>query len=236
MNRDQKREAKVSFGIPLPDLAYARFRREMCIAAKIYEANHEADISTSGAIIVSKARDKDGYDIYGTSFGENIKVIDSLANAVIIKLKECIPPIKEIQEKILKQYMDTFLNTAVDIIFSENDEGKIKDIEPDLLYPFYRSEYIKSDETPNTVRQSSGILMISNETKEETKEKSLSIMVFGSVRNVINTLTLTLIYKLKEDIVPTNEARETVLTEFMSAFYNAANNEFFGDNQFHVKE
>ena len=104
----------------------------------------------------------------------------------------------------------------------------------DLLYCRFRKELLGSAEKleshPESNITSSGIILLSTKFSELTYNMDTSS--FGSLEDIINTLTFTLLKKLKDSTASDKKSREKVLITFMDFFVQEAKEEFFGDDDF----
>ena len=104
----------------------------------------------------------------------------------------------------------------------------------DLLYCRFRKELLGSAEKlesqPESNITSSGIILLSTKFSELTYKMDTSS--FGSLEDIINTLTFTLLKKLKDSTASDKKSREKVLITFMDFFVQEAKEEFFGDDDF----
>lgn len=100
----------------------------------------------------------------------------------------------------------------------------------DFLYYRYRKTLLDADKKrkadPDADITASGIILLSNKLDEMTYK--MDTTTFGSYEDIINTLTFTLIKKLKDNTVPVREAQKQVLSSFLTFFVHAAFEEFFG--------
>ena len=92
----------------------------------------------------------------------------------------------------------------------------------DLMYTHgfrnrYKAAKSKLDVDPHAKLLSTGILIVSDKLKEG--QYAIQTSLFGSVNNVINTLTDVLIDRLKAGAGSEKANREKVFSEFMSFFY-----------------
>lgn len=100
----------------------------------------------------------------------------------------------------------------------------------DLMYVHcFRSRYRATKNmlasNPEAKLLCSGIMIISDELENGTYDIRTSM--FGSVNNIINTLSDVLIERLKADAGTEQENREQVLSAFMSYFYCRAKEQLF---------
>ena len=83
----------------------------------------------------------------------------------------------------------------------------------------YKAAKSKLDVDPHARLLSTGILIVSDRLKEG--QYAIQTSLFGSVNNVINTLTDVLIDRLKAGAGSDKANREQVLSEFIRFYYKA---------------
>lgn len=114
----------------------------------------------------------------------------------------------------------------------ENDKETVsmKYSVSDLMYVHcFRNRYRATKRllatNPEAQLLCTGIMIISD--KLENGDYDMRTSMFGSVENIINTLSDVLIERLKAGAGTEQEKREQVLSAFMSYFYCKAKEQFF---------
>lgn len=102
----------------------------------------------------------------------------------------------------------------------------------------YRTEldkaYMKLKETPKARIDAAGIMIVSHRSQEYIYP--MDIESYGEVNNIINTLALALIRKLKDFTKKERDIQEAVLERFMESFERTAYFEFFGADDLEDEE
>lgn len=123
-NEQNNKNASINVGVIRSDQFYVKsYRAELDKAFRIIEANPKARIDTAGIMIVSQQSKKYVYPMHIETYGEVNNIINTLAFALIRKLKDFTPKERDVQETALERFMEFFQATAyIEFFESENIE------------------------------------------------------------------------------------------------------------------
>lgn len=114
-------EEVVRMNIPMSDLLYCRFRKELLGSAEKLESQQESNITSSGIILLSTKFSELTYNMDTSSFGSLEDIINTLTFTLLKKLKDSTASDKKSREKVLITFMDFFVQEAKEEFFGDDD-------------------------------------------------------------------------------------------------------------------
>ena len=210
------------------DILYAKYRKEMYHGARLYKKDPNAKPTSFGTMILSDKAEDESYQALYTTFGSVKDILNSLIYSIIFVLKKQLPDNTTVQKVMLNKYAKDFINSALDKLLLNKDstsENTVTVCEPDGL--FY---HIKHNCTEDTLDSKAGIILLSEKTNDSDSVTTI-IQPFGIVRNIVDSLILTIIDMLDKDFKHEEiEDCQELISMVLSCFVAFANDEFFGDN------
>lgn len=221
-------DSTVSFRNPFSDLLYGRFRKELFVTDKLLKGNPDADLNVSGTIILSNKIDDNNYMIQTTSFGGYDDIINTLTISMLNEFKATAPTSSvEERKDAYNSLVECFFSLAINRLFDDDTEPIInKSLNVDELYYMFRTNLIKAYNEPNKQSNKSGIILLSEKQKEPDSptEFHMNHVVFGNTDDVIMSLMVVIIEKLKSNIKSEDpEAKGKILTSYMNFLIPSAN-------------
>ena len=123
-NEQNSKNASINAGIIRSDHFYIKgYRAELDKAFRKIEANPKARIDASGIMIVSHRHPEYVYPMHIEAYGEANNIINTLALALIRRLKDHTPKDQDVQEAVFERFMESFERIAyIEFFESENIE------------------------------------------------------------------------------------------------------------------
>ena len=125
MNRNMGNNETVSLNIPLSDLQYSLYRKDLFDANNKLDNDPDAYLSTCGIIIRSKQLDETEYRISNASFGTQDNLINTLAFTLIRMLKSNAGSEREAKKVLLNHFLSFFRTVAIEEFFGVIDADDI---------------------------------------------------------------------------------------------------------------
>lgn len=130
-NEQNNQNASVNLSVIQSDSFYIKeFRAELDKAYKDYLTNPKSRTDGAEIMIVSHRSQNRTYQIKGLSYGTKENIFNTLAYALIRKLKEYFPKDRDEQEAALERFMEAFERLAYFELFEAENEAENTE-EPD---------------------------------------------------------------------------------------------------------
>lgn len=119
-NENDNANANVTINIPVSDIQYSLYRKELIETGKMLEIDPNACLSKCGIIIRSHQLDEFVYQMYKTTFGSQNNIINTLAYTLITILKNGAAGTEQEQKKnVLRSFLSFFESAAKEQFFGE---------------------------------------------------------------------------------------------------------------------
>ena len=116
-NRRNDNDENVTINIPISDIQYSLYRKELIETANKLEADPNAYLSQCGIIIRSYQLDEFEYQMHKTTFGNRNNIINTLAFTLITILKSSVGTDKEEKVHVLRSFIRFFISAAQEEFF-----------------------------------------------------------------------------------------------------------------------
>lgn len=210
------------------DILYAKYRKEMYHGAGLLQKDSNAKPTSFGSMILSDKAEGGSNQVFYTVFGTVKDILNSLIFSVIFVLKKQLSDNTMVQKVMLNKIAQNFIDSASDKLLLDKDsisENTVTVCEPDNLF-----RYIKHNCTKNNDESKAGIILLSEKTNDSDSVTTI-IQPFGMVRNIVDSLILTIIDMLDKDFKHEDiDDCQELISMVLSCFVAFANDEFFGDN------
>lgn len=118
-NENDNANANVTINIPVSDIQYSLYRKELIETGKMLEIDPNACLSKCGIIIRSHQLDELVYQMYKTTFGSQNNIINTLAYTLITILKNGAGTEQEQKKNVLRSFLSFFESAAKEQFFGE---------------------------------------------------------------------------------------------------------------------
>lgn len=119
VNGNKNDNANVTINIPISDIQYSLYRKELIETGKKLETDPNACLSKCGIIIRSHQLDEFVYQMHKTTFGSQNNIINTLAFTLITVLKNSAGTEKERKKNVLRSFLSFFESAAKEQFFGE---------------------------------------------------------------------------------------------------------------------
>lgn len=211
------------------DILYAKYRKEMYHGAGLLQKDSNAKPTSFGSMILSDKAEGGSNQVFYTVFGTVKDILNSLIYSVIFVLKKQLSDNTMVQKVILNKIAQNFIDSASDKLLLDKDsisENTVTVCEPNNLF-----RYIKHNCTNDAIDSKSGIILLSEKTNDSDSVTTIIQQPFGIVRNIVDSLILTIIDMLDKDFKHEDiDDCQGLIAMVLSCFVAFANDEFFGDD------
>ena len=124
-NHHSDNDKIVRFNFPISDILYTHgFRKRLKAARVKLEAEPEAEINSTGILIISDELQEGNYMIRTSMFGSVNNIINTLANVLIERLKADAGSEKANREQVFSEFMSFFYYKAKAEFFKDYEEDE----------------------------------------------------------------------------------------------------------------
>ena len=210
------------------DILYAKYRKEMYQGARLFKKDPTMKPTSFGTMILLDKAEDGSNQVFYTVFGSVKDILNSLIYSVIFVLKNQLPDNTTVQKIMLNKHAENFINSALDKLLLNKDstsENTVTVCEPDDLF-----FHIKHNCTDDTLDSRARIILLSEKPNDSDSVTTI-IQPFGIVRNIVDSLILTIIDMLDKDFKHEDiEDCQELISMGLSCFVVFANDEFYGGN------